>query len=371
MVSRGAVILAVFVVGLAADTAHFGAGCVAEIFWLRGERAMFRNDLPGAWASYERALSWGGNPGRVETDMAEVLVMGMDQLAGGFHPRLPLPSDAGLDVAFSLVGRRISAEPFNAYHWSQASDLFMHAAERQRRAEVLDLSRLSENPMDNLLPEERLGLATLEIATGLEPSNYLYYDLLAQLYMDFGSPENAAPYCRRSVAALPDTREHSYLDRRDLPAVILEAAVQGFEDAGTRPSMISKAFALGEAGRVLSWHHDDRRAVTFLRRAIEADPDYPDIQMQLADASYRLKDYETAIVHASRAARLSPQAPWPHYTGGMAYLALGRLDPAIVEFQQARELDPHDVRSFLNLGEALESAGRVKEAERQFVAAAN
>src|SRR2546426_340409 len=48
-----------------------------------------------------------------------------------------LPSEAGLDVAFSLVGRRISAEPFNAYHWSQASDLFMHAAERQRRAEEI------------------------------------------------------------------------------------------------------------------------------------------------------------------------------------------------------------------------------------------
>ena len=369
--SRKALLLVVFAVAFAADTTHFGARCVAELLWLRGERAMFKNDLRGAWRSYERALSWGGNPGRVETDMAEVLVMGMDQVAEGFHPRLPLLSEPDLDVAFSLVGRRIGAEPFDAYHWSQASDLFMIASERHRRSEVLDLSRLSENPMDNLLLEERLGLATLKIATDLEPNNYLYYDLLAQLYMDLGSPENAAPYCRRSVAALPDTREHAYLLRADLPDVLLEAALEGFEEASSRPSMISKGFALGEAGRVLSWHNDDRRAVTFLRRATEADPEYPDSQMQLAEASYRLKDYETAIARASLAARLRPEAPWPHYSRGKSYLALGKLEPAIVEFQLARELDPHEIRSFLSLGEALESAGRVKEAERQFVAAAH
>lgn len=135
--------------------------------------------------------------------------------------------------------------------------------------------------------------------------------------------------------------------------------------------MISKGFMFGEAGRVLSWHQDDRRAVTYLRRATEADPESADSQMQLADASYRLKDYQTAIVHASRAARLNSEAPFPHYTSGLSYLALGKLEPAIVEFRQARELDPHEIAAFLLLGEALESSGRVKEAERQFVAAAN
>ncbi len=369
--NRKPILLTLFIFALSADTAYFGGRCVAEIFRWRGERALFRNDLRSAWRSYKLALSWGGNPDRLETDMAELLLMGLDEVAAGVHPRLPLSPEVSVGEVFSLVGKRISAEPFSAYNWSQASDIYVHAATLRRHVEVLDLSRLSENPMDNLMPEERLGLATLEIATGCEPNNYLYYDLLAQFYMDLGSPENAAPYFRRSIAALPDTREHTYLDRPDLPGVILEAAVQGFEEASTRPSMLSKGFMFGEAGRVLSWHGDDERAVSFLRRAVEADPDYPDFQMQLADASFRLKDYETAIVHASRAAKLSPHTPWPHYTMGRSYSALGRLESAIVEFRQARELDPHEMHSYQILGEALEAAGQVKEAERQFVAAAN
>ena len=41
-----------------------------------------------------------------------------------------------------------------------------------------------------------------EMATRMEPSNYLYHDLLADLYMDHGSPENAAPHRRRGSRAL-------------------------------------------------------------------------------------------------------------------------------------------------------------------------
>jgi tetratricopeptide (TPR) repeat protein len=53
-----------------------------------------------------------------------------------------------------------------------------------------------------------------------------------------------------------------------------------------------------------------------------------------------------------------------------AQTALGNLQGAIDHFRRAREKDPQDIRFFHFLGEALEKAGQVKEAERQFVAAA-
>jgi len=369
--ARKAILLILFFALFAADTAYFGARCAAGVFWLRGERRMFNNDLKRAWRFFELATTCRGNSARIETEMAELLLMGLDELAAGVHAKLPLDPDASLNEAFALLGRRISAEPFNAYSWSQVSDLYIHAAVRRRRAETLDLSSLSDNPMENWLPEERLGLAAQEIAARLEPNNYLYHSLLAQLYMDLGSPESAAPHCRRAVAAAPDLRVHPYLSHADLPEVILDAALLGFEDASARPSMIPSGFALGEAGRMLSEHGDDRRAVSMLQRAVETGPDSPDLEMQLADANYRLRNYETSIVHADRAAQMTPLGPWPHYVGGLSYLALGKLEPAIEAFRRARELGPQEMRFFRMLGETLESAGHVKEAERQFVAAAN
>jgi len=55
---------------------------------------------------------------------------------------------------------------------------------------------------------------------------------------------------------------------------------------------------------------------------------------------------------------------------GMARQALGDIQGAIDQFRLAREKDPRSFWYFQLLGEALEKAGQIKEAERQFVAAA-
>ena len=134
--ARKAILLFLFFALFAADTVYFGARCAAGVFWLRGERRMFNNDLKRAWRSFEWATTCRGNSARIETEMAELLLMGLDELAAGVQGKLPLDPDASLKEAFALLGSRISAEPFNAYSWSQVSDLYMHAAARRRRSET-------------------------------------------------------------------------------------------------------------------------------------------------------------------------------------------------------------------------------------------
>jgi Flp pilus assembly protein TadD len=56
---------------------------------------------------------------------------------------------------------------------------------------------------------------------------------------------------------------------------------------------------------------------------------------------------------------------------GMAFLELGDLPSAIEQFRSAREKGGSEFEYFRMLGDVLEKAGQIREAERQFVAGAN
>jgi len=77
---------------------------------------------------------------------------------------LPLPPGESIPLAHRLIARRIRETPYKAYSWSLASDVFMHEAWQRRHTTVLDLTHLSEDPLENLLPEERDAIGALETA---------------------------------------------------------------------------------------------------------------------------------------------------------------------------------------------------------------
>jgi tetratricopeptide (TPR) repeat protein len=356
---------------LAAETAYFGNQIAASVMRVRGERAFFRMDHPSAWRFYQRALAHGGDADRIETDLVELLLFGLDQREGGVNLKTALSTADSLIFARDAIARRLTETPYRAYLWSLASDLFAHAARERRRATTLDLGSLSEDPLENLLPEDRLAIASLEKASRLEPNNYLYHDLLTEMFMDLGVPKEAARTCRSAVAAYPVLADHRYLSHDDLPPEILESALQGFEDATRRLSLIPRASIECDAGRLLVAHGQGRRALEHFRNAVGLDPQFVDAQFELALAAYQLGDYEGALEHFKISAGLLPESPWPDYYTGLTLVAMGDADTALPYLRGAREKGSPDPRFFHMLGERLEAAGQVREAERQFVAAAH
>jgi len=368
--TRAIVLLMCFTVLLAGESAYFARRCAAGFLRLKGERAFFRNDHEKAWSRYGRALDLGGEREVLETDQIELLLFGLDQEWAGVRVRTALPAEQAVAQALNLAARRISETPFKAYAWSLLSDAYFHAARLQRRSAPLDPSSLSDDPMEILLPDDRLGLAALETACELEPNNYIYHDLLAEKFVEVGMVETAAIHCRRSVASYPFLDNHHYLLEPDLAPELLEAAVRGFEDSRLQESMIPRGVIESEAGELLRRHGDERRAIEFLKRAVALSPDLYEAQYSLGVASHQVGDYEGALRHLQEAVRCQPLNPAPHVYMGMARQALGDIQGAIDQFRLAREKDPRSFWYFQLLGEALEKAGQVKEAERQFVAAA-
>jgi tetratricopeptide (TPR) repeat protein len=351
---------------LAGESAYFGRQVMGSIERIRGERAFFENDHVAAWKAYRASVAWGGNVDRAETDMLELLLFGLDQREANVRVELPLDLERAIETAGALAVRRILETPYRAYNWSLASDVSFHAAHRRRDAETIDLESLSENPLENLLPEDRLGVAALHRAAIQEPNNYIYLDLMAQYFLDIGAVESAAPYTRRAVAAYPVLDGHQYLLEPDVPEEVLAAAGAGFDDALRQASLIAPASIDLDAGRLLASHGKDREGLEHFRSSLERGGEFHDAEVQMGYALYRLGDYREAIVHLERGTGLLPEQPWPWLFLGRSRQSLGDLKGAITAFRSAHERGPGEVRFSNALGEALEASGDLRGAERQF-----
>jgi tetratricopeptide (TPR) repeat protein len=356
---------------LAAESAYFLRRAMADVVRIRGERAFLRNEHPVAFRRYMRALTLGGDREMLEIDIIEVLAFGLDQDSVGIDVDAALPPREALPMAYDLLSRRIRQRPYVAYYWSLAADLYMYRSVQRRRETPLNLDTLSEDPLENLLPEQWLAVAALETAGRLEPNNYIYHNLLAEMFLDVGSPERAALACRRAVAAYPVHWEHRYLTQAGLQPQVLEAALLGFEEARQRPSMIPAGVIESEAGRLLMVHGQTERALPYFRRAAVLAPDLYEAQYPLGVIAYQSGDHGEALERLREASRILPDSGAPHYYMGLSYLRLEMLPAAIQEFRTARAKEPQDLKLFYALGEALERAGEIQEAERQYLAAAN
>ena len=135
--------------------------------------------------------------------------------------------------------------------------------------------------------------------------------------------------------------------------------------------MIPRGVVESAAGDFLWRKGQTRRSAEFLRRAVSLAPDLFEAQYGLGLATYTLGDYDESLRHLREASRIQPDNPTPHVHMGLSYAALGDLPAAIAQFRSAREKDSRGLWYFLLLGEALEKAGQIQEAERQFVAGAN
>jgi len=361
------------VVGLlmAGVSMFFGGRVMAGLARLAGERAYLASDFVEAWALYDRAALFGADRVQIETDKAELLLFGLDQKNIGVKIDLPLDEGQILGVARTLVASLLSAAPHRAYFWSLASDLLLDEALQHRSTTPIDLSALSDDPRENLLPEELLAAAAMAEAARREPRNYFYEDLLAEQLFQWGLLDAAIPRVRRSVALYPVLDGHIYLSRPRLESEIVDAAVAGFGDSLQMGSMISADGAELDLGRFLASQGRHEEAIVHLRRAMALNPGNPDPPYQLGVSSYYLGDYTSTVEQLALATKILPNLPFGWYYLGLAQTKLGHKEEAMAAFRRAREEKPKEVRFSHALGDLLESEGQFKDAERQFQAAAN
>lgn len=353
------------------ETAYFAGQFMAGVLRVLGERAFFQNRLDDAFTAYERGLRLGGNQEQLMVDQTELLLFGLAQTESGIAVDLPFAPGEAVRRAHHEVVDLVRQFPFRAYYWSLASDVYLHEARLLRAERGIDLATLSEDPMQNLGPYDRLGIASLLLASRLEPRNALYQNLLVELYLDLSVPERAREHCTRAVASLPDLDYHSYLLRPDLPEALLESAVAGFEEARRGPSILTRPFIDREAGRFLLHHQQDARAIPYLEEALAASPRTVATRYFLAQALFRQQQFARALELFEAETSIDPGSAWAHYYAGLTYRALGRIEEALESLGRARELEPFQVQFSAVLGETLEQSGRIREAERLLWAGAN
>jgi tetratricopeptide (TPR) repeat protein len=369
--TRKTLFLIVVIVLVAAESLYFGRQVFAGYQRILGRGAFINSDFGPAWEAYGSAIRWGGDRASLEAEILDLLVFGLLQSEAGIELDMPVTPAESLSLARNLVARRLRESPGDAHIWSKDADLKFYAARQVRRGTPIDVSQLSENPRENLLEEEKAAVASLETAASLEPNSYFYHDLLVLFFMEIGALGEAAEHVRKAVVSYPRLDGHIYLNERNVPGEILNAAIAGFRDAAGSVSLVRRAYIQVDAGRLLMLRGDDQEAIVFFEQAIADAPDLFDAHYRLGQVFYRSGDYVRAVEHLREATELLPSVASPYYSLGRSYAALGSLSAAIEALTLARQKNPELLKFRHELGKTLEEAGRLSEAERQFVAAAN
>ncbi len=111
-----------------------------------------------------------------------------------------------------------------------------------------------------------------------------------------------------------------------------------FAGGGGRPAGAAAMAAAGPGG--------DRLAE--ITRALERDPENPEILMDLGNLYYDREDWDRAVATYEKARRKAPKNPNLLSDLGAAHRNRGEFDLAVAYFQKARESDANHWQSLLN-----------------------
>lgn len=242
---------------------------------------------------------------------------------------------------------------------SEAEELLHTRAERDTLAPRIAYMR-ARALLDLDRPED--AVAELERANSLDPENAAVVELCTTVLASLGRQEEAAlmleSFLRTTGARAKHSaalaRAYGLLGRND---EALEAARAGLERFGETPGL------LRVLGTVLLEENDVEGALSAYERMLELEPDSVQalnfIAYTLADNDI---DTPRAVELAERAVELEPESGMIHDTLGWAYYRAGRFDDAVREIGKAvtqGELDPVVLE---HLGDALAADGRLEDA---------
>ena len=117
-------------------------------------------------------------------------------------------------------------------------------------------------------------------------------------------------------------------------------------------------------GQNAAARNDPEQAIRLYRRAVEINPDYPDIRLHLGMELLNQGDPEEALAHLRRALELEPNSAEAHTQLGIALAATGQRDQAVSHYRRALELRPRYAVAHNNLGAELGARNDIEQAIR-------
>jgi TolB-like protein/tetratricopeptide (TPR) repeat protein len=215
-------------------------------------------------------------------------------------------------------------------------------------------------------------------ALALDPQYTLAHVGLAEAYVTLAytgavTPDEAlhvaGPAIQRALAIdpeLPDAHAvRGWIENSRGDSASAERSYRrGLQEAG------SLGFAPVHYGTFLLSHMRYAEARDMLLPAIERDPLSPQLLFVLAYAYDGVRDHAAALATLKRASQLDPNNPTSVWSRAVIqYWSLGGIDRALLEFAEARRIDPHDPEipaltalAWLDLGDPVRAASWVDAA---------
>lgn len=237
--------------------------------------------------------------------------------------------------------------------WSEARDNYLAALERDSG---LVMAHRGLGQAATLLGDLPLAVEQLERAEALSPRDRITQVALARAYTLTGRGEQAAEAARKaqefkSEVSLPD-QFFFEIEGLAVDPESLRKRLARYMQKGDYDAAIEAAMLLEESGAPAA---SQQMIMRIKQRA-----------MEFAIAG----DYDAAVVEFERAARLAPHDPEIEHNWGTLLLRRGELEGAEHHFEKAIEINPQSADSFYNLGLVLERLGRNDEAIARFNSAA-
>ena len=120
----------------------------------------------------------------------------------------------------------------------------------------------------------------------------------------------------------------------------LDAAFRSYEQAVSLDPSLAAAWT--NMGTILQDHGDDDDAELCFRQALAARPDCVDALVNLGLLLFRRSRPDEAAAMALAAGRLKQASDFPHYSLGLLFAKLGRVQDAHLHLSQSLQADPTD-----------------------------
>lgn len=156
-------------------------------------------------------------------------------------------------------------------------------------------------------------------------------------------------------------------ERRSLGRTVRAATASAAETQ----AQVQTAWQYYALGRIQLRQANPRRAQALFAAAIQKSPDQFWPYFYHAVASYRLRDYGTALDSLRTSIALKPEHAICYYNRGLVYAGMGKHAESLAEFSRALRLDPALAAAALQQANALLELERLSEASRALTQAAS
>ena len=367
------VVTVVTLAGLAysatASVRRFGGAVLRQ----QANRLFNDGQLEAAFDTFERARAWDAAAPTADTDPGDTAAWALDSTLG---PDVERPSEPRRLAAAGIAAylRAIAEAPPGSWSWAGVARIYQGLREDRLRSEGMDLSRLTADPLENLLPEDRLAEAALLEALRAEPRNYFHLDSLGELYWSRGLRDRALLPFRRAVEIYPLLQGHYYIGERLAESAELADAVRaGLETATASVGARERWVIAREIGLLEVRLRRPEAALPRFGQALELAAasevrarDLAKLHHYRAEALQRMGQYDAAVVEMRESVRLESDRALYHAVLGSLLGRLDRHEEAMASLAAARGLAPEDARIIDLMARECERAGDVEGAERAF-----